>query len=230
MNPLEITLIIIGIIVIIVSSRLVDRSQVTKSQLNRSKAIDEVQFTESELKQIKDKLDVQLTKISEEIIISADDELSRLSNEKIMAVGEYSDQILEKIKRNHEDVIFLYNMLNDKENELKAAVKEIDTSKKKVQDILESKKELVKEQSVKKQAEVKQTGQQMKSPRPKLENSTDSLNKTVNLPSFEDNGANSNTQILALYSKGKSVVEISKLLGLGQGEVKLVIDLFRGRE
>ena len=36
-----------------------------------------------------------------------------------------------------------------------------------------------------------------------------------------------NDKILELYNKGKSVVEISKILGLGQGEVKLVIDLFK---
>jgi hypothetical protein len=41
---------------------------------------------------------------------------------------------------------------------------------------------------------------------------------------------NNNTQILALYSQGRSVMEISKLLDLGQGEVKLVIDLFKGKK
>src|SRR5690606_18460364 len=37
-------------------------------------------------------------------------------------------------------------------------------------------------------------------------------------------------QILALSSQGMSVMEISKQLGLGQGEVKLVIDLFKGKK
>jgi hypothetical protein len=35
---------------------------------------------------------------------------------------------------------------------------------------------------------------------------------------------------LALYAQGRTVVEISKLLGLGQGEVKLVIDLYKGKK
>ena len=51
---------------------------------------------------------------------------------------------------------------------------------------------------------------------------------------FEDNKdiavvtGNNNEKILELNAKGKSNVEIAKELGLGIGEVKLVIDLFRG--
>ena len=37
---------------------------------------------------------------------------------------------------------------------------------------------------------------------------------------------NKTAKILELYQKKKSVLEISKALGLGQGEVKLVIDLY----
>ena len=41
-------------------------------------------------------------------------------------------------------------------------------------------------------------------------------------------GTNRNKEILSLYKKGNSVLEISKALDMGQGEVKLVIDLFQG--
>lgn len=227
MNLLEIILIVLGIIVIFISGRLVDRSQKSEKQNNHRMSQDDIQFTEEELKQWKDKLSELMLPVSEEIIIRTDDELSKLSNEKIIAVGEFSDQIIDKINRNHEEVIFLYNMLNDKEKELKAVVKEIDTSKKKVQDILDSKKELAKEQPVKKPEQIRQTGQQLKSPRP---SPTKESRDMVDLSYMGESGTNSNTQILDLYAKGKSVVEISKLLGLGQGEVKLVIDLFRGRK
>jgi len=40
--------------------------------------------------------------------------------------------------------------------------------------------------------------------------------------------ANQNQVILDLYNEGKSIMEIAKVLGKGQGEVKLVIDLFQG--
>ena len=53
--------------------------------------------------------------------------------------------------------------------------------------------------------------------------STREDNKEVKLET-----GNNNDKILELNSKGKSNVEIAKELGLGIGEVKLVIDLFRG--
>lgn len=37
---------------------------------------------------------------------------------------------------------------------------------------------------------------------------------------------NKNDEILKLHKEGLSVLEISKTLGLGQGEVKLVIGLY----
>ena len=39
---------------------------------------------------------------------------------------------------------------------------------------------------------------------------------------------NHNEKILALYSQGKSYVEIAKDLGLGQGEVRRVVGLYKG--
>jgi hypothetical protein len=33
-------------------------------------------------------------------------------------------------------------------------------------------------------------------------------------------------EVIALYKKKKSVMEISKLLNMGQGEVKLIIELY----
>ena len=40
--------------------------------------------------------------------------------------------------------------------------------------------------------------------------------------------ANNNEQILMLHKAGKSNMAIARELGLGIGEVKLVIDLFEG--
>ncbi|MCR4791251.1 MAG: hypothetical protein K5871_00720 [Lachnospiraceae bacterium] len=48
--------------------------------------------------------------------------LERLSNEKIMAVSEYSETVLEEINKNHKEVMFLYEMLNDKQKSLNNTV------------------------------------------------------------------------------------------------------------
>lgn len=50
--------------------------------------------------------------------------MDRLTNEKMMAVNEYSDTVLEEINKNHKEVVFLYDMLNDKHESLKNTVSE----------------------------------------------------------------------------------------------------------
>lgn len=79
-------------------------------------------WTEKDEKQVSDRIEAILSEKSEEAVIHADDQLSQISNEKIMAVSEFSDQILEKLKENHSEVVFLYNMLGEKEDEIKKLV------------------------------------------------------------------------------------------------------------
>ena len=50
--------------------------------------------------------------------------MERMTNEKMMAVNEYSDTVLEQINKNHNEVVFLYDMLNDKHENLKTTVSE----------------------------------------------------------------------------------------------------------
>lgn len=232
MNPLEIVLLIMGIIIILISCILVDQSQKTLLQTagGRTDSIEE-SITQEDKAKMKNQLEELLSEISEEIIVRTDDTLSKISNEKIIAVNEFSDQILEKINRNHEEVIFLYNMLNDKEKELKSAVKEIDNSKKKVQDILESKAKTT--NASKLSDETKATPSKNITQATKLEKPVKTPSVAVasqDISTVNNNAGNSNSQILAFYSQGKSIMEISKLLDLGQGEVKLVIDLFKGKK
>ncbi|MHB8131986.1 MAG: DUF6115 domain-containing protein [Mobilitalea sp.] len=222
MNPLEIALIIIGIIIIAISCKLVDRAGKANSQPTSRPLSLEHSITEEDKKQLKDKMNELLSEVSEEAIIRTDDTLSKLSNEKIMAVNDFSEQVLEKVKRNHEEVVFLYNMLNDKEKELKAAVREIDSSKKKVQDIQAAK-------NVKTQAPAKAVTQAAQIEKP-IKSENRAAESTQEFPTLNSMSSNYNTQILTLYSQGRTVMEISKLLGLGQGEVKLVIDLFKGKK
>jgi hypothetical protein len=47
---------------------------------------------------------------------------------------------------------------------------------------------------------------------------------------YEESGNNHNDMILALHQQGKPDVEIARDLGLGLGEVKLVIGLYKGEQ
>ena len=249
MNLLEIILILIGIIAIIISCLIVDKESKNTDNKAADFALD--YLTDGSKKMISDKLESALSDISEEIIVRTDDALDKLSNEKIMAVNDFSEQILEKIRRNHEEVVFLYSMLEDKEKELKAVIKEIDLSEKKVQAAYESKQN--RDLTLKTDNDYKATNAQADSLDEQAQDNIiqiddteltdnnrinsqaakirDKKTHTAALSTTENTAARINNQkILELYSQGMSVLEISKQLELGQGEVKLVIDLFKGKK
>lgn len=68
--------------------------------------------------------------------------LERLTNEKIMAVNEYSDTVLEEINKNHKEVMFMYDMLNDKHKNLKSTVNEATEAAREAQKTAEELKEV----------------------------------------------------------------------------------------
>lgn len=202
--------------------------------------------------------------------------LERLSNEKIMAVNEYSDSVMQEIHKNHEEVMFLYDMLNTKHETLKKTVSEASKAAKVMQDTVESIQTFrpvevsYGEGSVK----IAPVASRVTDEKPKTETVADALEKagvlhTSTAPLFQtaapvaavrreetaeekeaaiveaesqegavseemaevqaaaDTARNSNERILELHAQGKSNVVIAKELGLGVGEVKLVIDLYK---
>jgi hypothetical protein len=208
MTPLEIVLILMGVVIIVISSLVVDKSG-SKSTLKAEDSNNSVE--ELNTADIKNKINTIITEVTEEKVNHTEDELSKLSNEKIIAVNDYSNQVLDKITQNHEEVVFLYNMLNEKENEVKELLKQVDNSKniiyeKKV-DALDSIKNDIPEHKG-------QVSEKMFAEK-RTENAENSITE------------NNNKVILDLYKQGKSILEISKMLEIGQGEVKLVIDLFK---
>lgn len=212
MQGIEILLVILGIVFIFISYIISER---ITNRLFNSKTQTEVHnlWSEKEEYAVKEQLNVIVTDKVEDTVVRVDDQLSQISNEKIIAVSEFSDQILEKINQNHTEVVFLYNMLNEKENEIKTLINQIDSKKAKLTD------EINIQESI---------------------SETDSNNIDINnnkaidislesvVEPWNEMGKNNNDQIIKLYKSGKSVIEIAKMLDLGQGEVKLVIDLSRG--
>lgn len=225
MNLLEIIMLIIGIFTIIMSCRIVARPDKENDRNMNSLEGNGNLFTKEGLESFRDQQNEILSSASDEAIARTDDYLSKLSNEKIMAVSEYSEQIIEKITRNHEEVVFLYNMLNNKEKDLKDTLMKHDSLQIKEQETI------IEDQA---EAELKNNAINPKQLDMQAENirrrtSEYSLNQFSETDSKNQPVSFNNAEILELYRQGKSILDISKQLGIGQGEVKLVVDLFKDR-
>ena len=181
--------------------------------------------------------------------------MERMSNEKIMAIQEFSDTVISQINKNHEEAVFLYDMLNNKHAQVKNTAAEINTkvqgAKADIENRLQEEKALVKESenssanaAGKGALEGDHTGedvQKVKGPatKRKVPAKKNVMKKNIDTEKmsgieiqFEpDSEMGSNKdKILKLHEEGKSNMAIAKSLGLGIGEVKLIIDLFEAEE
>ena len=124
MGLMEIVLIVIGLAAFVLGFLLpADRRGGTQSSVQ----IDEEDIRNVVEKEIEDAKS-QISDIVDETITYAMEKtersMDRLTNEKMLAVNEYSDTVLGEINKNHKEVVFLYDMLNDKHDSLKATVSE----------------------------------------------------------------------------------------------------------
>lgn len=115
---LEATMIVIGLAAVIISFRISDKKVSNTAEVDM----------EANMQKF-DEVKEELSQKAESILESTDDKLSTLSNEKIMGMNEYSDQVMDKIEKNHAEVVFLYDMLNEKQEEVKQLVHDIDSLK-----------------------------------------------------------------------------------------------------
>ena len=238
MTPVEIIFLLLGV-GILVASCFVGR--------NDDKSSGAVLLTEEALEvhkqEIKNYAERIMEEKSEEAVVRTDDYLSKISNEKIMSVNDFSAQILEKIDANHKEVVFLYDMLNKKEDEIKQTVQQFDKEKKEMQevvgDIIKLTKQMKatiqkgeggtseKEEKIKKSEPKKQPAKPVapKKTAPQvnaIENQADGQMEFAEMMHAD----RQKEEVIRLYKQGKSILEISKSMSMGQGEVKLIIGLY----
>lgn len=238
MSATEIILLLLGIIIFIASFVIPEK----RGELNaEDKKLSEKTMKEI-LSQEMDGTKSQIQDIADETIShsieNTERTMDRLTNEKMLAVNEYSDTVLTEINKNHKEVIFLYNMLNDKQETLKDTLQLVQKTTKEAETAIINAKEIAKEaRKSEKQAELTKVAGALAEkpaaiktvpmktvPTPKK----DSAVKTIPVLVGGESGKNNNDKILKLHKAGKSKMSIAKELGLGLGEVKLVIDLFEG--
>lgn len=135
---MEIFLVIVGIVIFALGYFIPDGKNDMDEDV-RMIGEDEVRkLVDKELEGVKEHISDIVDETVTYAIEKTERSMERLSNEKIMAVNEYSDTVLEEINKNHKEVLFLYDMLNDKHENLKttvsAAVKTAEEVTQKVKD------------------------------------------------------------------------------------------------
>lgn len=259
MTGLEIVLIVAGFFCICISFYASRRDSQKRQQ-------DDVQaaalWTDKEEQMIRERVNEILSDGQNEMVEEATEQMNRLCNDKIMAVDEFSRQILEKIESNHQEVVFMYNMLNEKQKEIKdimavSSLQKVEETKEKAEPVKEKEKEKeskapVKKKKVAEPAKAAPAPQKPVAAKPAPKTALEQLapNEDLTMESKavkrlqEHKPAaasgrkqaeisvpgNVNLQIQKLHNEGKSVLEISKELNIGQGEVKLVIALYGGKK
>lgn len=245
MSGLEIVLLVVGLVFILVSLFLVDRGQDKESKKVSLEA--EAVFPEDEMEKVIQEIRKKIDVLVSDCVYNTEDQLSHLTNEKIMAVNDFSEQLITKLENNHQEVIFLYNMLQEKEAEMKSTLNRMEVVRKENNEFLNRLLELrnAKTKAVPKPQSVSEVpaGKQAMKNDEKRESVADKniklemtkVEKTQTAASVadpdmiladKDSQNNKNEKILQLYKQKKTVREISRTLSLGQGEVKLVIDLY----
>lgn len=218
MTAVEITLIIIAIIFLLGSFFVQDKlSRKDIDQISRMSEAELNVIVDKQLKNASSKVEDAVAGTIEDSIETTKRAMEKTTNEKIMAINEYSDTVLESMNKTHNEIMFLYSMLNDKHTELTNMAGNL-------QKFTENMK-TVEDEVLQKLAEAAEEAEQKVS---RSEPADEAAAPAV-LPETEETGTfNKNDRILLLHQEGFSDVEIAKEIGCGLGEVKLVIGLFKG--
>lgn len=232
MGILEIVLLIAGVI-IFTGSFFLPLGGEKNTGIDQKAAKEEIHgLVEEEMNNVRSKMQDKMGETSEDAIEKAERALERLTNEKIMAVNEYSDTVLQEIHKNHEEAMFLYDMLNSKHANIKDTVSKMDKAVKAAENKTLENKTAENKAAAEKTATDKTAGT-VAEEKAADASQTETLIQPENSPEIGfmgetvQEGQNNNEKILEMHKQGKSTVAIAKELGLGVGEVKLVIDLYK---
>lgn len=224
MTAIEIVLIVIGVIMMIASFFVMEK--LSNSEINKMAELstEEIQrILERNMKEAEQKINDMIDGVIEQSIEESTEKvecaLDKETNEKIKAINEYSDTVLESINKTHNEVMFLYSMLNDKHSELTAYAGKMAQLAIHLEELQENI-----EQTIEKTQEFLE---QPIRPQEKSEETAKIIEELEEKTEQQEQERNQKQQILEMHKEGMDAVEIARQFNMGVGEVKLIIELFR---
>ena len=233
MATIEIVLLVIGVIMMVASFFITEKLSNKDLDKIAELSTDEMQrILEKNLNEAQTKIDTMVDQVIEQSIGKSmevvDRALDKETNEKMRVITEYSDTVLESIHKTHNEVMFLYSMLNDKHSELTTYAGNLAQLAIHLEELQENIQNTVNHSD-----EILEQAQKAHLPKQEAPEPTakeEPVQAAQASADGQDGTGNHNQRILAMYRNGKDAVEIAKELGLGVGEVRLVIGLFREDE
>lgn len=250
MTVIEIILIIVGMIFILASFWVTEK--LSPDELRHISELSKEEMgvmLEHELEKSKQRV----VDIVENTIDDSKDRteraLEKQTNEKIMAINEFSDTVIEKINKTHNEIMFLYSMLNDKHTELTDFTSGLTQQ---LQDLKLQEEEMTSYYLSQIKNQIPQNPKPAEPPAVKPvvtkavfqeaqpqaasaeeaqpQNTPEQTNaETVSDAADQaEEEVNVREEILRLYEEGRDSVAIAKKLGLGVGEVRLILGLYKG--
>ncbi len=230
MTGVEAVLLLIGVVFLVGSFFVTEK--LSPADVNKV-----AELSEDELCMIVDReLEVAKAKVSDMVDDAMDltvDQVQRTmerdTNEKIMAISEYSDSVMEKLEKMNHEVTFLYSMLGDKHTQLNETIDELQA--------LIGDYQSLREQSAAEQRTVIPVVEEpaavpVQTAVVQGEEAVEEVPPAEEEPEEqpEPEPVSVREQILERYHAGEDLTDIARNLGLGFGEVKLIIELYRGEE
>lgn len=278
MTAIEVALLLIGVVFILGSFFIMEK--LSPTELSRV-----AELSEDELRMVMDReLEITGAKISDMADQAVDLSMSQIqrkmekdTNEKIMAISEYSDAVMEKLQKFNNEVTFLYSMLGDKHTELNECMEQLNdlilacqtvrmqpvsvrtqTETARTQAATARVTARMQQEAVRTQPEAVQVQpaaavRQYQEPSAVLlkDDAATEPDQIFDEPDeikqpevvavqeaapdaaeAEDEAGSTTVRerVLERYRNGEDLKDIARDLGLGYGEVKLIVELYKGEE
>lgn len=131
MTGIQIFLIFVGILAIVCSFVFAEKLESKDNSVNQKVLNQDIEKLTKDI--VSEQVSKEVDRIIDDKIEITEVEMEKISNEKILAMGDYYETVIGEISKNHDEVMFLYGMLNDKEKDIKNTVMDVENVKKSIQ-------------------------------------------------------------------------------------------------
>ena len=261
MEYLEIGLLILGALFFIGSFFV--QEKLSSSDVDEIKKMSEKQINALMERQLRDadaQIDSRIGNKLNESLEKLERETDKETNEKLMSIGEYSDTVMQKMDKTHEEIMFIYQMLDEKQDKLTQLTKDAQNYESHLRGISEEMQKSVTAQASQVETEPAVSAEPavMSAPaievyaaesEPTLETAAEVETEVAEMPissetevpepiaapapkkpqpkvSLDDTDDDNKEQIISMFKQGYTQVEIAKKIGVGLGEIQLILGLY----